>query len=828
MLTIAAHHGSTFVGRHGEIATLTAWLANPDAAIAIAGPPGIGKSRLAAEVAARRFGASHRHVDASDSTWPEKMADAADAALVLLDNVNPGCSRLAKIVEQPHRPRLLVTLCGSPPEGLRTLWLGGLPAGTRTSDATALLEARARLVGDERFAPILIAIAEQLGGHPLAIELVARRFDAFTPSQLLEHIDEPGIFWSSGDTTDLLTAALGEVWARLTPEQQRMACAASAFAGDFAPADLGAVVRDPERVTLTDLQSLRDVGWFVAGRGDGRFAQLTPFARFATHASSDELVQLARRQHADYIACAMERLAEREEIEGRAPARDELRRLWAEAARVERWANAAEPARLDLVRRIAIAAGEPPRARDWTFLLDVQRAVIHHLASSKHRVNDPDVLLAHAKALCRTNRHTEATPFIERASETIDDRSGALQRARLEVLRGQLAGAERRFADGAQHLDRAVHLFRAAGRRSLAVRTQGQLGGYWVHSGDPDRGLAMLAVAWATATELRSPLLCAEVAIRWGTCLIDRRELEAGVGKLETAYDAAQQAGHERLRMAALCNLGAGYQELGRLDDADRCLRCADQIARASDSGAAAEIAWRLGVLEEERSRLGAAAECYERSLGIATLQDHQVLAGLAMACLARVRARQGNFREARSLAAAATPRVVASDYARCAAICVAHALRLCGDDIELPGQDGATIEERLALRLPYADSRPAPVGAPTVEPDGLTVHTQCMWIRLPGDQVVDLSRRAPMRRVVSALVARRLAEPGRPLGVYDLADAGWPDEKLDAESAAKRLHATLSRLRKLGLEHVLVYDGDGYYLSPDLACDVRSSLPRG
>jgi predicted ATPase len=87
---------------------------------------------------------------------------------------------------------------------------------------------------------------------------------------------------------------------------------------------------------------------------------------------------------------------------------------------------------------------------------------------------------------------------------------------------------------------------------------------------------------------------------------------------------------------------------------------------------------------------------------------------------------------------------------------------------------------------------------------------------RLPGaPAVVDLSRRAPLRRILERLAQSRRAEPGEAVAVDEILAAGWPGEKIQAEAALNRLHVALATLRKLGLREVLITADGGYMLDP-------------
>ncbi len=81
----------------------------------------------------------------------------------------------------------------------------------------------------------------------------------------------------------------------------------------------------------------------------------------------------------------------------------------------------------------------------------------------------------------------------------------------------------------------------------------------------------------------------------------------------------------------------------------------------------------------------------------------------------------------------------------------------------------------------------------------------------------VDMSRRETPYRLLEALLDGRLERPGAPIGSDTLLEAAWPGEEILAEAAANRLYVTLSTLRRVGLKKLIVSEGGGYMLDPDV-----------
>ena len=100
--------------------------------------------------------------------------------------------------------------------------------------------------------------------------------------------------------------------------------------------------------------------------------------------------------------------------------------------------------------------------------------------------------------------------------------------------------------------------------------------------------------------------------------------------------------------------------------------------------------------------------------------------------------------------------------------------------------------------------------------PSAWVVGADSRWVRTPDGEEIDLSRRGAMRRILDALVERRVAG-GDALETDDLFTIGWPDQAIRGDSAAHRVRVAVSSLRTLGLSEIICKDEDGYSLSTDV-----------
>ena len=90
------------------------------------------------------------------------------------------------------------------------------------------------------------------------------------------------------------------------------------------------------------------------------------------------------------------------------------------------------------------------------------------------------------------------------------------------------------------------------------------------------------------------------------------------------------------------------------------------------------------------------------------------------------------------------------------------------------------------------------------------------------------LRGREALRRIVEALVRARRVGVSRPVSVGRLFDAGWPGSTAALTPAVKaqRVYAAISRLRRLGLQDVIVKIEDGYFIDAKWRIEVDAAPP--
>ena len=340
---------SSFVGREREQAAITELLTR-SRLINLTGPGGVGKTRLAIEVA-RRWEANGGEVvfvpleaiqpprpmisvlasrlglrERPGASWRESALAAlrGPPRLLLLDGAEHYREEVAGLAGEflASAPNLCIVVTsrvvlGVPGEvcwATPPLDCPSVAAGARdiaASDAVQLFIARAsdRLPGFSAADVPPHAIGElcrRLGGLPLAIELIAGWVGTLSVREILQQrvtlleYDPPGAP-GSRKLADVLRASYG----LLQSGQQRILRLLSVFNTPFSLADVQAVTGVSEQEAAGAVRGLVDASWLVVTRGleQNRFGMVETIREFATAQlrEADEADE-ARRRHAMHFA----------------------------------------------------------------------------------------------------------------------------------------------------------------------------------------------------------------------------------------------------------------------------------------------------------------------------------------------------------------------------------------------------------------------------------------------------------------------------------------------------------------------------------------------
>ena len=272
---------TSFVGRAGQVGEAAALL-DEYRLVTVTGPGGVGKTRLAGEVARRVAGRF------ADGVWLVELAAVQEPALVpaavavalglrqppgmsiveslaavlarqqllvVLDNCEHVAGAVARLcgallpaaddVRILATSRELVGIAGEAHFRLPALTLPGLadPAGAAGSEAVALFADRARqadphfVVGGET-GPLVARLVARLDGMPLAIELAAARVESLGMAQLLERLDDGFALLAGGDRLAAarhrsLAATVEWSYQLLSEDERRVFRRLAVFPGPF-------------------------------------------------------------------------------------------------------------------------------------------------------------------------------------------------------------------------------------------------------------------------------------------------------------------------------------------------------------------------------------------------------------------------------------------------------------------------------------------------------------------------------------------------------------------------------------------------------------------
>jgi predicted ATPase len=881
---LAALPLSSFVGRAATLEALHKSLLAGERLVTLVGPPGIGKTRLAA-----RYAQTYGNAYPTGGAWFCDLTLARDAvqataavctALGILTTELPAhaggrdavgtalASRGATLLvldnfeQLVHAADLVARWCLDAPllrvlvtsrERLRVagetvIELGPLELPSAGDRGQAILEREAaRLFADRARgaganpsasdAEAIGALVRALDGIPLAIELAAARTRLLAPAEILARLHqrfevlkgqgrlEPGARGASPhrERHATLERAIDWSWDLLAPWEQDALAQCSVFAGGFSLAAAEAVLgprRQDSPPLLEVIDALSDKS-LVTVRPAGNTRRFGLYVSIRDYAAT-KLGEELGRQAMERHACFY-------------------------LGEAEKWS-------------LAMNRRADPSAR--ASLLEEQEnvaAVFHRAASappSLARATEAiRAVIALYPALESHGPLDELLAMVERAVQLADTPGvPASLKARALFARGETYGFRGKLRESISDLEAALQMAKTAGDEGLLGEALVWLSVRYRHAGRYTEALAACDRAHAILGRIGSPRMA-------GLNLAVRGRMRGELGQRSESRTDNEQAmaifrelGDRWYEGLTLANLGQLDMEAGDLDESrwyyEEALVAFREVGDGRYEGRYLGylgcLDWESGDLATAKTRLAEAIEILERvrTLNYAPLFRAAlggVLAGLGdidgalreldradnslvnagvPAFVAAAECHRGHLELARARLALARGKEPEAERLSRVAIGRIATARRAVDE-SVTGTGRPLLECSDDVRFAVRMLERAAQVEPPKDPATLSVGPEARWFAV-GAERVDLTRRGPIRLMLLALVRQRQDRPDVALRQEALLAAGWPGERVQAEAGSKRVRVAVSTLRRLGLETLLVTRDDGYLLDP--AVDLREA----
>ena len=624
---------TSFVGRAREIAELRSAIVN-GRQLTLTGAPGVGKTRLALEVASRLL------QDFPDGVWLADLSVLADAALVpqavalavnvreeagrplpaalgdyflakhallLLDNcehVVEACARLAEyLLRRCPDLHVLATsqgVLGMQGEAVHRVSSLSVPDPRRDSPAAALGQYEAvRLFVDraglsqpgfdltDENAPTVGRICAHLDGIPLAIELAAARLTALSVDAISSRLDSRFRLLTGGTRTALsrhqtLRAAMEWSYDLLSEPERALLRCFSVFAGGFtleAAQGLGATdhLDDMDVIELIGRLVEKSMVLLEKREGAARYRLLETVRHFVrTKLVEAGEADAARHRHAAFFLD----LAERAEGELRGPGQAE----WLDRLETEH----------DNLRA----------ALEWSLSQDADDTGLRLAAALSGYWHGRGYL-------------SEGREWLERAQRHGGEDRAAYGRALVGAAR--LAFAQDDFERAAALMENAVPLARAGGDPEALMLSLAWLGHAVWHRGDHVRGAALCAESLAFCRSAGSAWAGAVTLAEVATVALHEGEAERAIPLLEESLALYRQCGDSA--GIAQCLHHLGVQATNQGDYAKAALLMTEALElqrRLGRKPAAATSLGRLGRIALLRGQYQEATALLEAGIALA------------------------------------------------------------------------------------------------------------------------------------------------------------------------------------------------------------------
>jgi len=645
------------IGRKDELSALRQMLSDSQCRlISLVGPGGIGKTRLAIEVANDQ---NKRNVDKavlvslapinSASLIVSAIADAVGfrmqssgdprkqllnylyekKSLLVLDNfehVMEGVGLLVEIIQYVPGVKILCT--SRERMNIQGEWVfevGGLgdpEAVTLFSSCARRIESDFKVADDNRVE--IEQICHLVEGMPLAIELAATWMRVLSLPEIVQEIQKNLDFLSTG-MRDLperhrsMRAVFEHSWSLLPKGEQRVLSRLSVFRGGFAR-EAAEHVAGASLAILSSLVSRS----LVQRAETGRFHVHELLRQYAARLlqADDEESAMAQERHYDFY---LERAEAAQQSSGGPRQSENLEWLEQEHDNLRAaldWSLSKHDNRaLQLacsLRWFWYVHGHFHEGRDW-LAKALQSAPESYSRDMRLRARALEGIALLVNALGDHNTARQKAEESVALFREIDDRRGL---ADALLLIGQAMLWQGEITGGHTRLQEALALYREANDRLGTARTLSRLGSYLADWAGDRTGQAMLEESVAIFQELGDQYFIAISLGSLGIVLLGSGEFSSARAYFEKALSASRKIGHVWGIADALTNLGCVARIVGDYDIGRTYLEEALQIYkeqgfsiwRADPLCALAETNIAQGDLSSARLRLQEASALVEKS----------------------------------------------------------------------------------------------------------------------------------------------------------------------------------------------------------------------
>lgn len=863
---------TAFFGRERELSEIASWLESRSPIALISGAPGVGKSRLIREFAARNPSLRARFTR-SLALDPDALEDPALRAWLAREGPSLLVIDDAALVLRAIVPRALALASRAPSlrvviTSRRAIAAPGVVQLTLSSlderAALALFADRARharpsLEDATLYGESARAIVQMVSGVPAAIELVATKVSALSLDDLRSVLASPdSALWRESigvhPRHTQLDQLASDSFAALSDGAQRLFVALSASADSVTFATVralgGASALDPLQELIEHALVERD-----DRDGEARYRPFAPLVRaLERDARWSEPRQAALRAHAEHFA---ERCARAGDALYSPDAPRAMLELDRERAHIEalfaRAIDGALGARgLELGARAAYALlgyfenrGQVPALRAWVERLHARP----ELAQLAERTR-AELRFVYGVCLWLGGAVAQSDFELEAAQQSAEALGLAQLEGRARSRRLNLLVNTGRVHEVLEQSDRALALHQAQRDPRYEATTLAVAAAFFVSCGAHDEARRRIDRAMAAARKVGDDWTLARTLASRSLVCLDIGQLEAARESVEEARAVLERVQFSRIRATILVSSAILEHLSGDVERAERAYSEVVAIMqRVGDRRLGALGEGFRGVLLGEERRFVEARQAIGRALLELEPVGDRWSQSLLLSHRAVIEARSGHgteaahsLREARrwaqGVADVRLDRVLAIQHARIETVAMndaiarnhphdTHAHRRDSLDalglLSAPRHNGAPLfgyDVLIAARALLRED-PAPEVRAIIE-SALTMKRVFVaqrdgaWFWLSGDDKrTDCTDAPVLQRMLAAFCARVASEPGAALSRDEFVAAVWPGEKILPAAAKNRLHVAVAQLRSRGLREVIATVPGGYALDP-------------